>query len=138
MTGSRTEASLLSPISRFVRARGFNCQLEELQFYEYRIDLYGYSLNRDLTIAVELKLKDWRRAIQQALVYQLCADAAYVAMPVESCRKADRDALVEFGIGMIGIASDNKCTEILAPRRNSVLRKHYREEYIYMLMESLK
>jgi hypothetical protein len=135
MITKRSEASLLAPVSRFVRGRGFDKQREEVRFYEYRIDLYGYAMRSDLTVAIELKLTDWKKAVQQALVYQLCADKVYVAMPQESCLKADRRVLEQFGIGLIGITLKNRCFEMIAPKSNSELRSHYREEYIAVLMK---
>ncbi|GAG43766.1 unnamed protein product, partial [marine sediment metagenome] len=50
-------------------------------FYEYRIDLFAFSQKLDVTIAVELKLHRWRRALEQSLLYQLCADFVFIALP---------------------------------------------------------
>lgn len=135
MKSNRTEASLLDPVTRFARSKGFGRQREEVKFYEYRIDLYGYARRQDLTIAVELKLRNLRRATLQALVYQLCADQVYIAMPLENCSKAELDTLEQFGIGLIAVSQSNRCTEVLYPRPNTVVRDHYRKHYINVLME---
>ena len=64
-------------------------QKVELPFYEYRIDLYGFSCEENSTVAIELKLSDWRRAVEQAMLYQLCADLVYIAMPERATKRVD-------------------------------------------------
>ena len=83
----RREQDLAHPVRRYLRNRAFRRQVEEMPFYEYRMDMYGYSRRDDLTVAVELKLKKWTRAIEQALLYQLCSDLVYIAMPSEQVEK---------------------------------------------------
>ena len=131
----RLEKSLLDPVSRFIRERGFNHQECELQFYEYRIDLYAYAFWRKKTLAIELKLRDWKRAFQQALIYQLCADLVYLAMPEETCRRIDQEAIRRQGVGVIAVLDSGKCMQLIAPRKQTVVRKHYRDDYVRMVME---
>ena len=73
------ESALTDPIAAYVRRKSFRLQTRELQFYEYRIDLFAFSRLLGLTIAVEMKLLRWRRAVEQALLYQLCADKVFIA-----------------------------------------------------------
>ena len=54
------ESALTDPISAYVRRKSFRLQTRELQFYEYRIDLFAFSRLLGLTIAVEMKLLRWR------------------------------------------------------------------------------
>jgi len=48
------ESQLLKPVAKFARRQGFRLQTVELPFYEYRIDLFGFSTQYDATVAVEL------------------------------------------------------------------------------------
>ena len=59
-------------------------------------------LMRDgVLIAIEFKLRDWRRGIRQARDYRLGADFSYICMP---CRKVSEEMKEEFinaGVGLM-------------------------------------
>lgn len=131
----RTEASLFEPVASYVRRKGFRWQQAEVPFYHYRIDLYGFSRVKNDTLAIELKLRKWRRAYEQALIYQLCADLVYIALPLEMVRAVDLQLLSSHGIGLIGISDRARCTQVVPARRSDVIREHYRETYVHMLLE---
>src|SRR6266700_4171322 len=59
------ESQLLEPVAKFAKRKGFCLQSVELPFYEYRIDFYGFSHKNNATVAIELKLNNWRRALEQ-------------------------------------------------------------------------
>ena len=82
------EQDLLLSVARYFRNQTFSLQLEEVPFYEYRMDMYGYSRRENLTVAVELKLKKWTRAMEQGILYQLCSDLVYIAMPFKRDRRS--------------------------------------------------
>lgn len=124
----KREADLARPVARFLRNRTFEKQLSEVSFYEYKMDMYGYSSREELTVAVELKLSKWSRAVDQALLYQLCSDLVYIAMPTNVARKIDLTLLQEHGLGLIAVEKD-RCRELLSPRVSSVLRQSYRDGY---------
>lgn len=132
--GFHKERDLYAPVSKYMKNRSFRCQAPELPFYEYRMDIYGYSKRSDQTIAVELKLKRWSRALQQALIYQLCSDLVYIALPFNQVHNVDKSLLREHGIGLISVRED-RCREIVAPCPSGVLREHYRSEYLKLLEE---
>ena len=104
----------------------------EVQFYDHRIDLYGYSPSTDCSVAVELKLRNWRRAIQQALVYQLCSDYVFIAVPEATAQRIDVEILQEYGIGLLSIA-DNRCIEELPAVASTVINSHYKAAYTAMM-----
>ena len=120
---------LVDPVRRYITRRSFTQLESELQFYERSIDLYGFSRKLGLTVAIELKLFKWKRAIKQALLYQLCADLVYVAIPKESLKRVDLSQLQAAGIGLIGVSID-RCSEIISPVTSSLVRRHYREFYL--------
>ena len=131
----RREAALLAPVAEYVRRRGFVLQRPELPFYEYRIDLYGLSLKAKVTMAVELKLHRWRRALSQALIYQLCSDYVYIAMPSENLTAVDGSLLEGHGIGLISVTPIGRCATELMAKRSSEVRNYYRDAYITLLRE---
>ena len=77
------EYKLVDPVVRYFSRQTYTLHECELQFYDYRMDVYGFSRHLGLTVAIELKLIKWRQALRQALPYQLCADLVYVAMPIQ-------------------------------------------------------
>ena len=126
------EQDLVLSVARYLRNRTFSRQLEEVPFFEYRMDMYGYSRRNDLTVAIELKLRKWTRAIEQALLYQLCSDLVYIAMPSNVIPAVDLAQLQKHGLGLLSVRT-NRCDQIHPPRCSSVLRPHYRERYMALV-----
>lgn len=120
---------LVEPVTRYITRRTFTRLESELQFYECRMDLYGFSRKLDLTVAIELKLFKWKQAIKQALLYQLCADLVYVAVPRETLQRVDLSQLRATGIGLISVSAE-RCNEILSPVVSPLVRQHYRDFYL--------
>jgi hypothetical protein len=127
------EAQLLEPVAKFAKSKGYGLQLAELPFYEYRIDLYGFSHRKDATVAIELKLTDWRRALIQSLLYQLCADLVYIAMPRNSALRVDRAALKAEGVGLLAVNDAGSCSCLLAAQSHDEVRPPYRLSQINYL-----
>lgn len=124
------EERLLPPIAAFARRKSYRWQRPELPFYDYRIDLFAFSRVLDLTIAIELKLTKWRRAVEQALLYQLCADRVFVALPHPQISRVDPDMFLQHGIGLISVHASGRCRQIIQSRQSAVLRDYYRSSYI--------
>ena len=129
----RLESALLSPVGVYLRRRGYRHQRAEMQFFERRIDLYAFCEKRDVTLSVELKLRKWRRALRQALLYQLCSDLVFIAVPKAAVRAIDLDLLRLDGVGLLAVRETGTCQEVLASDYSRVVRKRYREAYIELL-----
>lgn len=129
------ESQLLKPVARFAQQQGFCLQEHEVPFYEYRIDLYGFCAHNDATVAIELKLTDWRRALEQALLYQLCSDYVYIAMPERSAVKVDTEELRRQGIGLISVLESSDCACLLPATAHTEVRQFYRSTQIEFLKE---
>jgi hypothetical protein len=127
------EEELLPPVRRYAKRKGFTAQVAELPFFEYRIDLYAVSKPSGDTIAVELKMKNWRRALHQALIYQLCSDYVFIALPVTKAGIVDRAELSKYGVGLILVGLDRRCRLALEAVRSSEVRDYYRRPYVEML-----
>lgn len=133
MTSFARESALLSPVAGYMRRRGYSRQCEELQFFEYSIDLYGLSIRDATTTAIELKLYRWSRAMQQAIIYQLCADFVYVALPTATIANVQLSAFSEHGIGLISVAEGPRCTIVLDAKPSRVVVESYRKFYTGLL-----
>ncbi len=126
--------SLLYPlVADYKRRQSFQLQAPEMQFYEYRIDLFGYSQTLNLSVSVELKLTNWRRAIEQALLYQLCSDYSFIALPESTVKRVDLGLLTCHGIGLIAVGEAGNCREVLSAAQSNVVRAFYRDAYIELL-----
>jgi hypothetical protein len=133
MISFSNERDLLLPIARYAYRKTFRFQDAEVGFYEHAIDFYGYSPSLGLTVAVELKLRRWKRAFEQAMLYQLCSDLVFIAMPVHSIGPVDLQRLTDHGIGLISVENGGRCRRILSAHCSSVLRPHYRSQHIELL-----
>jgi len=130
----RTESYLADPVSRHLRRRRFREQFPQAPFYEYRIDIFGFSQFDEACIAVELKLSRWQRALEQALIYQLCADYAYVAMPKPALVRVPLERFEEHGVGLISVSGVG-CNIIIPAQRSLVVQDFYRTNLIHLLQE---
>jgi len=95
------ESDLVGPVRLFLESRGY-AVLGEIPAGGRRADLVGVG---DSIVAVELKLRDWRGALRQAMAYQLGAEYAWVAMPLAAAAGAlrYRDRFEREGIGLLGV-----------------------------------
>jgi hypothetical protein len=132
-TSIKREHDLLAPVSGFARRKGYRFLHTELPFFEYRIDLYGFSRPTGETIAIELKMTDWRRALYQSLIYQLCSDYVYIAVPLMNARRVDLSTLEAYGVGLIVIDESLRCHIDLEARKSAEVREYYREPYMELL-----
>jgi len=129
------ESALLNPVSGSLRRRGYRRQRPEVQFFEYSMDLYGYAATKNTTTAVELKLARWTRAFEQALIYQLCADHVYLALPMRAAERVEQPLLERHGLGLIGVHPGPRCVVVLEPQQSTVVMPSYREFYIRLMQE---
>ena len=127
------EASLEEPVIQHLQGLSFQALLREAPFYDYRIDLLAFSFADNASVAVELKLSNWRRAFEQAIVYQLCVDFAFVAMPQEAIDKINRSLFEEHGIGLIAVSRFGACDIVIPAQQSQVLRQDYRSELLALL-----
>jgi len=71
----------------------------------------------DYLVAVEAKLTDWRRAIQQAVRYRTFADEVYVALPMALAQAVASRHLLPSGVGLIGV-DPSRLSIIARPARS--------------------
>ncbi len=138
MNRPRKEAELTDPVADHFLREGYGWQARELQFYEYNIDLYVFSEFSDLTVAIELKIKNWKRALEQCFVYGLCSDLVLMAMPRETVHWVDQDLLRPEGIGLLAVELSNHCQMMLEPRPSRVMSDSYKRRSIDILKQKGK
>ena len=95
------ECELVKPISDYFKKQGYKVRYE-VRIGFCRADIVAFK--DDTSIAVELKLQDWKKAIVQAKNYQLGCDYAYIAIPllkVYNVLKKAEFKLKHDGIGLL-------------------------------------
>jgi len=100
----RLEEDLRPIVDQYFRGRGFRTYHEAF-LLERWIDLLAV---KDVVVAVELKIHDWKQALKQAVMYQLAADYAFVAMPFETAFTAYRHRwrFEDDGVGLLAVRGE--------------------------------
>lgn len=111
------ELELFKPVCDYFKKQGFKVK-GEIKIGFCRADLVAFK--NDEVIAVELKLKDWKKAIVQAKNYQLGSDFVYIAVPLlrsyNILRKAEHIFKKE-GMGLLVVnEKDSRVAEIIKPK----------------------
>lgn len=101
----------------------------EVSHYEKSIDVVTYSAETELLDAIEAKCKDWRRAIQQAILNLTAVDHSYVALWSRTAHRIDRALLLEYGIGLISVGTKwGDVQVLLAPRKSGLTNRFIRKQ----------
>lgn len=120
-----SEKEMAPLVVSFLRDLDLNTETE-VRLLTKRIDVVGF--NRDRLIAVELKMRNWQRALVQASMYQLCADEAYVALPQALCMRLGAQPFQQLGIGILAI--DGTAKVLLPARRSRLIHKSLRQQVL--------
>jgi len=73
-------------------------------------------------IAIEAKLKDWKRGFYQANRYKAFADKTYLAIPSNISHLVNRDMLRKHNVGLITLDVDaNKKRTLIVPKKKNPL-----------------
>ena len=100
------ESELFKPVSDYFKNKGYIVRYE-IRIGFCRADIVAFK-DKKIT-AIELKLRDWKKAIIQAKNYQLGSNYVYLALPLSKVynilRKAE-DTLKKEGIGLLIVNED--------------------------------
>ncbi len=101
-TPYRLESDLVPPVTAWLEASGYRVEAE-VPILGRRADLIG--AKGEGLVAVELKMRDWREAMRQALAYQIAADRAWIAMPLSAAASAYRSRwrFEAEGVGLLAV-----------------------------------
>lgn len=99
------EAALLLPVLRGVLRMDWGAsQMSkagiEVRWHQKRLDLCVLPGDERLHV-IELKVGDWRRAVDQAFVNRWAADSSWVALWHEKLTGAAYEAVQEAGVGLL-------------------------------------
>ena len=125
------EHKLQEAVAGHFERRGF-VVLREVQFFTKRIDLFAVNRSSLVTVAIEAKVHNWKRALEQARASLLCADYVYVALPVplafgKVVEDAGKGQVGVLGIEVAGDSPREWDVVVTSPARLSTIRK---EQYL--------
>lgn len=103
MSTQISEKRLVDVLMAHIRETGQ--ALREVPHYEKRIDIVAFPNGTDEVWAIEAKVSNWSRAIQQARVNLSAADRSFVAIYSKYAHRVSRETLNELGIGLIAVGS---------------------------------
>jgi len=109
---------------------------KEVPLLSKRIDIIALDIEKDVLIAVEVKVKNWKRAFRQALRYKLCSDETYVALHSKYIHNIDLRKFEKNGIGVISIHEGGDIDIILKPQRNDSYHYDLKKKVIQYLKGS--
>lgn len=102
-TKQKSELAFVVDARHRIRKSGVPCKWEAALLGR-SVDLVFYK--GDAVYSVEFKLKDWRRACQQAKDHQLGADFAYICLPHKTVTENMRKTATDLGIGVFGFCNE--------------------------------
>lgn len=113
------ELELVKPVIDYFKEKGFIVK-REIRIGFNRADLVCFKEKE--VLAVELKLRNWKKAIIQAKNYQLGADYVYIAFPLMKSYNVIKKAehkLKKEGIGLIVVNEKNtEVKEVIKPKES--------------------
>lgn len=113
----RLEAELAPPVAAHFHERGYNVWLE-VPFNGRIADVIA--VKGDEVVAVELKLRDYRQALRQAMAYQVGCHRSFVGLPLPvalDCLRRHGHALRHSGAGLLAVNMPGGDVRELAPAR---------------------
>ena len=113
------ELELFKPVCDYFKKKGYKVR-REIKIGFHRADLVAFK--NDEVLAVELKLRDWKKAIIQTKNYQLGSDYVYIAVPLlksyNILRKAEHIFKKE-GIGLLVVNEKNSNVSVIIKPKQS-------------------
>ena len=113
------ECELIHPVENYLKNQGYQVEYE-VKIGFCRADLIGFK--KDNIIAIELKLREWKKAIIQVKNYQLGADYVYIATPLlraPTLLRKKQHILEHEGIGVLTINEKTCKVHELLPAQQS-------------------
>lgn len=129
------EAILSEKFFQF-RKKTCNIQLvKEVPVYSRSVDMVEYDAETGNLTAVEFKIHDWKRAIQQLISVAACFDYLVLCIPkpkTEQCSKNIENTCISLGIGLFyWDAFDDTFIHVCLEQQTSQIWKVQKEQIIH-------
>ncbi|WP_415907011.1 hypothetical protein [Oleiharenicola sp. Vm1] len=119
-----TEAMIEEIIARHFNSLPEGQAMQQCPVYERRVDVLALS-GAELW-AIEAKLSDWRRAVQQAFINLPASDRSFIAIWEPNVGRVDLAVLDHYSVGLISVGTSPATCAIVhmpseSPHRNSIM-----------------
>lgn len=112
------EDELRVPVQKLFPPEQYFCK-SEVPFGLKRIDMvFRRRSNNQEIVAVELKLRKWRKAVWQATANRQIATYSYVALPAQNAAAIDKQLMASLGLGLIVTDSADDARIVLPAKRS--------------------
>ena len=131
------EFELYSVIEELLTKEGYHFY-KEVKIFTRSIDIIAIkdkkviSLKKKKVIAIEVKVENWKRALQQALTCRLCAHEAYIAIWKDFHHRIPKRLLKKHRIGLI-LVTENEATFLYKPRKSKIIHKNIMNDMLDMI-----
>lgn len=122
MNGTVPEELLMVAVGDLWRRQGGRLAYE-VPLFEHSLDMVVVRETAPL-VAIELKVRDWRRALKQAVIAQLAADEVYIAVWHAHAAGIDHNLLLATGVGLIVVDGPTARVLVSAQRSRITLCEH--------------
>jgi len=125
------EENLRKPVRHFFENKNYSV-FDEVRLFQRGIDIIAK--RRNIIIAVELKMRDWRRAVQQAYLDLRVSDYALIALPETLWSRISRKIYYEaynHGLGLLSV--DGEARQIMRPERSKTIQPSLRRNFLKRL-----
>lgn len=128
-----SEKRLVDVLVSFLQPR--NYVERGLRHYEKTIDVVAVCLESGELSAIEAKTKNWRRAVEQAIVNLAAAERSYIAIYSNFAHRVSLEELDRHGIGLISVGSRWGDVEVmkeadLSPFVNLLMNKRIKDKLL--------
>jgi hypothetical protein len=133
------EKSLYPKVRRFLRHRGWRVesQVAPRPGSPRRFDVVGVKPRRRQVVVVEVKVRDFPKALRQAGYRQFVADLVYVGFPQPFARRVLRNHAPDLkatGLGLLGVG--DRVHELFPPRLSTHVDPQRRDQLLEMVLEA--
>lgn len=122
---SSPEGRLVDALTHFLSKRG----------YKVRVEVPNMGQSADVVATrgrwvtfIEVKVRDWRRALEQCRAHRQVADFICIAVGTKSISRTMSEAITLAGYGLIHCSEDGDCHWIIHPARNVGLWRPQRQK----------
>lgn len=122
------EIELFPAVEYHYQREGYNVE-REVPMRNKVIDIVCQ--NNEEVIAIEVKVQNWRKALRQAIIYQLCANRTYVALYHKFSGRVRSHFFFRYGVGLIEV--DGSIDIRIESKKNVALSPFYQEAIIQCL-----
>ena len=124
-----SEIELYPVIEDLLNNEGFQLH-KEVKVLTRSIDIIA--IKKKKVIAIEVKVENWKRALQQALTCRLFAHDVYIAIWHDYYHRIPKNLLKKYRIGLI-VVTDEKAQILHKSKKSKIIHKTVMNEMLNMI-----